>query len=113
MSLTENQVNIILGQSQNQAIELIKVGLQTGEVNLQAFLESDEFAKTYERAVEILFNKNKGQHQRFVYNQKPKEEVKQEQPKKELSPNQKACPKCQKPMPLTWKYHKECGWKGE
>lgn len=27
-----------------------------------------------------------------------------------VSPRQKLCPKCSKPIPKTWNFHQECGW---
>ena len=104
------QANIMLGQAQNQAIELIKAGLTTGELNLVAFLESPDFSKTYDKSVEILLQHNKSQHERLV--QGIQSQPKTAQPTTQSASGTKPCPQCNESLPSTWMYHAKCGWKG-
>jgi hypothetical protein len=123
---------IILGRSENQAIELLKTVFDASgnyqNLNIAQrlhIIQKPEFIEGYKEIVSIL-NKANLELDRIAMDGiiKPKEANKTEQQqidklknlvagKVKISDKQKLCPGCQKPIPKTWTSHRKpdgCGW---
>ena len=102
----EKNFNIILGRSQNQAIELL--------LKVQPF--SFDIEAKYKEFTRKLFKWNCELQEELLnfgeaLGDPVTEEVIQDSEIK-LSDKQKLCPKCNKAMPKSWKRHDVCGWRG-
>jgi hypothetical protein len=117
MTLGQIDKDIILGRSQNQAVELLKTEMLISRYEDDVIKFMQENKQVYGELVEQLFNINCEQHERLcrIQQQKPQQPfpVKKPEPVKQnqkISDKQKACPQCSKPMPKSWQFHTDCGW---
>lgn len=92
---------IILGQSMNQAIQLmVQKGLNPEDPK--------SWSETYQRFVDLIFDNNLELHERHFGAKKT--ETSTSAP---VDDGKKECPKCKERIPSGFKKHFFCGWDSE
>ena len=98
------RMEIILGQSQKQALDSI--------LHIHNEVHITLLEKEYKACTRLFFRMNRELSDELLDNAAV--QVKATGDKEErlkISDKQKECPNCKKPIPKTWKNHFECGWK--